>query len=386
MYKILFILFFLTILHSYSFISKENNKIFINLSSNFGEINNNSFLFNNKSKIVFYIDSPENKESVISLKNYFGKNVVFEDERGNLLNFCFLFNESCGYCPKPWVEYNGKCYLVGELENEKSKKKWKNAKEYCESLNATLVVVNDINESKFLVYLFNKTTKLNPSWSNTFWVGLFQGENSAEPNSNWIWLKESSWFYWSNGEPNNKNSRENCAELYHPQNPGPFTLNDRNCNNFQYFICERDPFYSNKVLVKTNLKESYLVREGQGLKIKDYLNFSINKILENFTLSFWFKGKGVIKFDEDFRINFDQNLINISLSGNFYLVKFPNFLIEVFNPNNYDLTDYQLKIDISKIRQLGIQNIEIIDKNGNKVKFCYEQANGECNTNPTNII
>ncbi|HIQ49831.1 MAG TPA: DUF2341 domain-containing protein [Nanoarchaeota archaeon] len=46
-----------------------------------------------------------------------------------------------------------------------------------------------------------------------------------------------------------------------------------------------------------------------------------------------------------------------------------------------------MRVDISNIiQELGTQYIEIRDENNNPVKFCYEQANGECNTNPTNII
>ena len=51
------------------------------------------------------------------------------------------------------------------------------------------------------------------------------------------------------------------------------------------------------------------------------------------------------------------------------------------------MTNYQIRVNISNITQeLGTNLIEIRDENNNPVNFCYEQANGECNTNPTNII
>ena len=64
-----------------------------------------------------------------------------------------------------------------------------------------------------------------------------------------------------------------------------------------------------------------------------------------------------------------------------------NVTIVIRNLNNYDLTDYQVKIDITNITQaFGTKLIKIVDANGNKVNFCYEQANRECNTAPSNII
>ncbi|HIP66782.1 MAG TPA: DUF2341 domain-containing protein, partial [Candidatus Nanopusillus sp.] len=62
-------------------------------------------------------------------------------------------------------------------------------------------------------------------------------------------------------------------------------------------------------------------------------------------------------------------------------------VVFITNPNPYVLTDYQVRVDISTItRAFGTKLIKITDITGNKVNFCYEQSNGECNRNPTNII
>jgi hypothetical protein len=63
-----------------------------------------------------------------------------------------------------------------------------------------------------------------------------------------------------------------------------------------------------------------------------------------------------------------------------------NFIISVNNPNSYSLTNYQLRINISSIRDAYGDYFKIEDQNGNQVQFCFEQSNGECTTNPTDVI
>ena len=63
------------------------------------------------------------------------------------------------------------------------------------------------------------------------------------------------------------------------------------------------------------------------------------------------------------------------------------FKATIYNPNPYDLTDYEVKIDITPVVEFyKTQLIRVLDEKGNPINFCYEQPNGECNTNPSNII
>ncbi|MEO2154502.1 MAG: DUF2341 domain-containing protein [Nanoarchaeota archaeon] len=63
-----------------------------------------------------------------------------------------------------------------------------------------------------------------------------------------------------------------------------------------------------------------------------------------------------------------------------------NYYIDIQNPNNQDLTDFQVKVNITDITQSIGYNFIIKDQNGNNVNYCFEQANGECNQTPSNII
>jgi hypothetical protein len=65
-----------------------------------------------------------------------------------------------------------------------------------------------------------------------------------------------------------------------------------------------------------------------------------------------------------------------------YADKEPQIKIEgnkiiIHNPNNYDLKDFQVKINISSIKN---------QFNGFIYPFCYEQENGECGSKKTDIV
>jgi len=59
--------------------------------------------------------------------------------------------------------------------------------------------------------------------------------------------------------------------------------------------------------------------------------------------------------------------------------------VKIHNPNNYDLVDYQIRIDLSEYLD-SVSYLKVTDENGNDLKFCYEQDNGECGVNPSSII
>ncbi|MEO2154180.1 MAG: LamG-like jellyroll fold domain-containing protein [Nanoarchaeota archaeon] len=296
---LLLITFLLNLTFSIVFTSTEKNKIDLNLSNGKGTIDNISINFLNRNFTTYYIDSPFSINNyVLKIKNNNGVNLTIEDENNNILPFCFKFNESCGYCPKPWIEYKGHCYLIPKDNNGNLLSyNWLDSLNYCSQKGAYLVVINNDNEAKFLVDLINKTTSLNTG--NKFWVGLFQGYDSAKPNSNWIWLKKSSWFKWLYGEPDDtggiENNDENCGAIY--SNIPAWELSDEDCSDTYYFICERRPFYSNISYVKVNLTKSFFVKEGKSVLFnaskKSYMQINLtelaNKQFFNLTISFWFK-------------------------------------------------------------------------------------------------
>ena len=59
----------------------------------------------------------------------------------------------------------------------------------------------------------------------------------------------------------------------------------------------------------------------------------------------------------------------------------------IYNPNPYNLTDFQVRIDLSNVYLGAPTYLKVTDANGNILPFCYEQPNGECtNTTPTKVI
>jgi len=59
--------------------------------------------------------------------------------------------------------------------------------------------------------------------------------------------------------------------------------------------------------------------------------------------------------------------------------------ITIRNPNDYDLKDYQVKINLSDYLELPAL-LKVTDINRNPLKFCYEQSNGECGLSPSRVI
>jgi hypothetical protein len=63
--------------------------------------------------------------------------------------------------------------------------------------------------------------------------------------------------------------------------------------------------------------------------------------------------------------------------------------VKLVNPNPYNLTDYQVKLSLSSYISQPTNLIVCTDINdcvNTKLNFCYEQANGECNTTPSSVI
>jgi hypothetical protein len=67
------------------------------------------------------------------------------------------------------------------------------------------------------------------------WIGYQQPNTNVEPGGGWEWKCRASAFppQWSNGEPNNVSTNEDCAEIY-----ATGRWNDEACTATRGFICE----------------------------------------------------------------------------------------------------------------------------------------------------
>ncbi len=64
----------------------------------------------------------------------------------------------------------------------------------------------------------------------------------------------------------------------------------------------------------------------------------------------------------------------------------PNPQLVITNPNDTDLADFQVKVDVTRLREQLGDNFNLVDKSDNPIKYCFAQEKGECNATPTDSI
>ncbi|XP_039982212.1 collectin-12-like [Xiphias gladius] len=127
-------------------------------------------------------------------------------------------------CPIEWVNYRDKCYFVS-----KDLHSFDDAKAMCESKSASLVIINDIEEQKWL--------KKQTFGKGYFWMGL----TDREEENVWRWLDgtEPAYTKWKPGQPDNwghgHGMGEDCAGLIHEG-----LWNDFFCEDLISYICEKE--------------------------------------------------------------------------------------------------------------------------------------------------
>nr|XP_020442065.1 collectin-12 [Monopterus albus]XP_020442066.1 collectin-12 [Monopterus albus] len=127
-------------------------------------------------------------------------------------------------CPVEWVNYRDKCYFFS-----KDLHSFDDAKETCESKSASLLIINDMEEQKWLKkQIFGK---------GYFWMGL----TDREEENMWRWLDgtEPAFTQWKPGQPDNwgygHEVGEDCAGLIHEG-----LWNDFFCQDLISYICEKE--------------------------------------------------------------------------------------------------------------------------------------------------
>ncbi|XP_074549593.1 collectin-12-like isoform X1 [Halichoeres trimaculatus] len=127
-------------------------------------------------------------------------------------------------CPSEWLNYRDKCYFFS-----KDLHSFDDANRTCESVSASLVIINDIEEQKWL--------KKQTFGRGYFWMGL----TDREVEGVWRWLDgtEPVFTKWKPGQPDNWGhghaTGEDCAGLIHEG-----LWNDFFCEDLISYICEKD--------------------------------------------------------------------------------------------------------------------------------------------------
>ncbi|KAG5260883.1 hypothetical protein AALO_G00297610 [Alosa alosa] len=117
-----------------------------------------------------------------------------------------------------WIARKPSLYKVSS-----EKRSWQESRDSCLNMGADLIVVNDIEEQKFLLPYKN------------VWIGLSDTDNEGV----WKWVDGTPLTikYWAPGEPNNAGN-EDCAEISSNAANPMKAWNDVPCySSFQY-ICE----------------------------------------------------------------------------------------------------------------------------------------------------
>ncbi|KAK5898044.1 hypothetical protein CgunFtcFv8_015497 [Champsocephalus gunnari] len=127
-------------------------------------------------------------------------------------------------CPSEWAHYRGKCYLFS-----KDLHSFDDAKATCESSSASLLIINDVEEQKWL--------KKQTFGKGYFWMGL----TDREEETAWRWLDgtEPAFTRWKPGQPDDwghgHEMGEDCAGLIHEG-----LWNDFFCEDLISYICEKE--------------------------------------------------------------------------------------------------------------------------------------------------
>jgi hypothetical protein len=103
---------------------------------------------------------------------------------------------------------------------------WKKAYETCESVNASLVIIDNSEENEVVTNLTNRA----------FWIGLFE-----IPPLKFVWIHNFTSRYrnWAEGEPKNVGG-SNCGLVIRlSQHWNDRHWNDRQCNRNASFMCEK---------------------------------------------------------------------------------------------------------------------------------------------------
>ena len=139
-------------------------------------------------------------------------------------------------CPCQQMNWSENSYMYCD-----SRKKWHEARDYCEDYGYTLVTVSNYSEQSWLLSTIRGDWRVTNS---QYWTGL--NDRSSERGSSrtgWTWRSGESFSYeaWADGpyrQPDNWGG-EDCVELNRwTSNPAWSDWNDLDCNDRLRFVCE----------------------------------------------------------------------------------------------------------------------------------------------------
>uniref|UniRef100_A0A673CF37 C-type lectin domain-containing protein n=1 Tax=Sphaeramia orbicularis TaxID=375764 RepID=A0A673CF37_9TELE len=153
-------------------------------------------------------------------------NLTIERDQLEVFMFVLVIFVDVSSCPDSWRKFGGHCYFISN-----SKKTWHVSKQDCENRGATLAVVSNEEEQRFI-----------SSLKRRLWIGL----NDLEEEGVWKWVNGENVVclylfcrYWKRGQPDNCCRGEDCGELLGQEKDPLINWNDRSCKQEEFFICEK---------------------------------------------------------------------------------------------------------------------------------------------------
>ncbi|XP_060772574.1 C-type lectin domain family 4 member M-like isoform X2 [Neoarius graeffei] len=121
-----------------------------------------------------------------------------------------------------WTYFSSSFYYISQI-----KKNWTESRQDCRERGADLVIIKSGEEQEFILNLVGS--------SRNAWIGLSDRDTEGE----WKWVDGTplTTVYWSDGEPNNNNGDEDCAENFNSSDRKGW--NDLPCSRNQLWICEK---------------------------------------------------------------------------------------------------------------------------------------------------
>ncbi|KAK3581658.1 hypothetical protein CHS0354_033416 [Potamilus streckersoni] len=112
-------------------------------------------------------------------------------------------------------------------------------KEYCNAFSAALVAIDDHDEFTFLQDTLRTHHRANDTRQPI--IEYWTAGNDIINEGHWVWAPNSEpmeFKPWAPGEPNRDvHDKDDCAGLFNYED---FLMNDDNCDESRFFICEHE--------------------------------------------------------------------------------------------------------------------------------------------------
>ena len=140
---------------------------------------------------------------------------------GVKLSFSESYDQCSGFCAAPWKKWAESCYLI--IDRPLS---YDDARQTCRKLGAKMAAPRSDQENDFMASL---------APGSTIWVACTDRRQEGDWECDGWQNEGGSYINWSDGDPNNSDSNENCASLI----PESLKWNDVVCAHTFFAVCKR---------------------------------------------------------------------------------------------------------------------------------------------------